>query len=546
MHILRLFWNGPLDGARLGFLVTAMAALGNVGLIALVNVAAEREAVGTPIGLRLFLGYALLMALFYLANRMSLESANALLQQRLATLQRRVCDKVRNTELRTVEALGRGRLLTTIGQETNQLAQAFPILVSASQSIVLLPLTMLYIAWLSPAAFVVVLGVTAVGLVFFTLRRRRLRHDMATVNAQESAMLDAVGHVTDGFQEIRLNADRNDALYAHFETVVGRLETTVAGIGRNWSEMLMFGNAFLYVLVGVVVLILPFFFSGFSDAVYKIAAVAIFCAGPVTSVTSAVPLLDRANIGLQTVLDLERELDAAAITETDAVSDRYDDFRTITLDRVGFQFSPWWQTGGFRVGPLDLTLRRGELVFLIGGNGGGKSTTLKLLSGLYEPSEGEVRVDGEAITRETLQSYREIFSCIFTDFHLFSRLYGLEHVDPATVTALLTRMKLDHKVTFSDGAFSTQSLSTGERKRLAMVVLLLEDRPVLVFDEWAADQDAGFRHIFYTELLPGLREQGKTVIAVTHDDRYWSYADRRIRLDLGQIVPQPPLMLTAT
>lgn len=543
MHILRLFLNGASDRLWTGLLVTAMAAIGNIGLIALINVAAEREALGSPVGLRLLLIYVCLLAIFYLANKMSLEAANALLQRRLAALQRRICDKVRDTELRTVEALGRGRLLTTIGQETNQLAQAFPVLVSASQSVVLLPLSMLYIAWLSPAAFLVVLGVTAIALVFFALRRQRLRRDMATVNAQESAMLDAVGHATDGFQEIRLNANRNDALYAQFETVVGRLETTVAGIGRNWSEMLMFGNAFLYVLVGVVVLILPFFFSGFSDAVYKIAAIAIFCAGPVTSLTSAVPLLDRANIGLQNVLELEQELDAALIPDRDAAGPSFEMFRSITLDGVIFQFLPWWQSGGFRVGPLNLTLKRGELLFLIGGNGGGKSTTLKLLSGLYEPSEGEIRVDGITITRDRLQAYREIFSCIFTDFHLFPKLYGLEQVDPDLVTALLARMKLSHKVTFSDGAFSTQSLSTGERKRLAMVVLLLEDRPVLIFDEWAADQDAGFRHIFYTELLPELRKRGKTIIAVTHDDRYWSCADRRIKLDLGQIVAQPPLLL---
>lgn len=545
MNVLRLFLNGSSDRLWSGLLVTAMAAIGNVGLIALVNAAAEREALGTPVGLRLLLIYVCLLAIFYLANKMSLHGANALLQHRLAALQRRICDKVRDSELRAVEALGRGRLLTTIGQETNQLAQAFPVLVSASQSVVLLPLSMLYIAWLSPAAFLVVLGVTAIALVFFSLRRRRLRRDMATVNAQEAAMLDAVSHVTDGFQEVRLNADRNDALYGHFNVIVGRLETTVAGIGRNWSEMLMFGNAFLYVLVGVVVLILPFFFSGFSDAVYKIAAIAIFCAGPITSLTSAAPLLDRANIGLQNVLDLEQELDTGVVPEITEPTHRFDDFRTIVLDRVAFQFLPWWQSGGFRVGPLELTLKRGEMLFLIGGNGGGKSTTLKLLCGLYEPSEGDIRVDGVAVTRECLQSYREIFSCIFTDFHLFPRLYGLEEVDPDVVTALLARMKLSHKVSFADGAFSTQSLSTGERKRLAMVVVLLEDRPVLIFDEWAADQDAGFRHLFYTELLPDLQKQGKTIIAVTHDDRYWSCADRRIKLDLGQIVPQPPLMLTA-
>jgi putative ATP-binding cassette transporter len=107
---------------------------------------------------------------------------------------------------------------------------------------------------------------------------------------------------------------------------------------------------------------------------------------------------------------------------------------------------------------------------------------------------------------------------------------------------LLQYMGLEDKVKFSDGRFSTQDLSTGQRKRLAMVVALLEQREVYLFDEWAADQDAWFRDVFYKGLLPALKRTGKTVIAVTHDDRYWDCADRCIALDVGEMVPEQRLI----
>ena len=212
-------------------------------------------------------------------------------------------------------------------------------------------------------------------------------------------------------------------------------------------------------------------------------------------------------------------------------------FRKISLDNASFTYKTEKGSSLFCAGPWSFAIARGEVVFLTGGNGSGKSTALKLISGLYRPESGSIRVDGFEVTDGTLQSYREMFTCIFTDFHLFKGLYGLEDVDPEQVDSMLRLMGLEEKVTFSNGRFSTQDLSTGQRKRLAMVVALLEQREIYLFDEWAADQDAWFRDIFYRVLLPALKRSGKTVIAVTHDDRYWSMADRCIELDAGEIVP---------
>jgi putative ATP-binding cassette transporter len=352
-------------------------------------------------------------------------------------------------------------------------------------------------------------------------------------------MLESLTHVTEGFPAIRLNADKNDALFARYTQIVDDLESLVVGIGGKWVVLLLFSNAFLYGLLGVVVFVLPGFFEGYTDIIYKIAAAAIFCVWPVGAITTAAPLYSRASIGLGHVFRLEDMLDSNALAGgARAVPERsrFSGFREIRFEEVGFAYKDAVGNDSFSTGPWSLQLRRGELLFLLGGNGSGKSTALKLMCGLYPVNTGRILVDGIPVETESLQEYRELFSCIFPDFHLFDRLHGLDHVDAAQVTALIARMGLAEKVAFADGRFSTQDLSTGQRKRLAMIVTLLEDREICFFDEWAADQDAHFRAAFYEEILPELKRRGKTVVVVTHDDRFWHLADRSVTLDLGRVV----------
>jgi len=192
------------------------------------------------------------------------------------------------------------------------------------------------------------------------------------------------------------------------------------------------------------------------------------------------------------------------------------------------------------LGPIDLILKPGELVFVVGDNGSGKTTLIKLLLGLYAPQEGEVILDGKPVTADSRDDYRQLFTTVFSDFYLFEELVTdeMHKAQGLSEKALpyLQRLEIAHKVSVKDGTFSTIDLSTGQRKRLALVHAYLEGRPVLVFDEWAADQDPAFRHLFYTELLPELRTKGHLLIVISHDDRYFHLADRVVHMASGQIV----------
>jgi putative pyoverdin transport system ATP-binding/permease protein len=534
MYLLRLLEIDRHVTIKGIVLVTSLAGLGNATLIGIINKGAEQAASKQPFSAQLVLLYICAFAFYYIANRASLQRANSYLQERLGALRKRIVGKIRKAPLRTIETVGHGELFAAVAQETNHLSQNLLIFVSAIQSVFLLIFCLLYIATLSVPSFVVVTTFMAAGLWIFWRRRVALNILLAKVYGYEAAMLDSMQGFTEGFQEIRLNAKKNDSLFRNFTHIVDDLEKEVVGVGRDWVMLLQFANAMLYALVGVVIFVLPMFFEGHTDVIYKIVAASIFIIGPVTAITGATNFYAKAEIGLGHVYRLEELLDKAAQTGAlEPEVSRFAGFSNIEFEDISFSYRDGSGQTLFATGPWSLPLKRGDITFFVGGNGSGKSTVMKLMCGLYLPDAGRIVVDGQEVTEESAQEYRELFSAIFPDFHLFDRLHGLSDVDPEKVNDLIKRMELEEKVIFDDGGFSTLELSTGQRKRLALIVGLLEDRDIYLFDEWAADQDAHFREIFYGEILPGLKKRGKTVLAVTHDDRYWSCCDHRMALDLG-------------
>ena len=213
------------------------------------------------------------------------------------------------------------------------------------------------------------------------------------------------------------------------------------------------------------------------------------------------------------------------------------EWRRLDFEGAMFTYQPDVDGNAFALGPLDLTLRRGELVFLTGGNGSGKSTFVKMLTGLYSPQVGAIRLDGLAITDKNRDWYSQLFSAVFSDFYLFDGLLGLSGPDlDARAQRHLVELELDGTLQIRNRTLSTTALSQGQRKRLALLTAFLEDRPIYVFDEWAADQDVHYREIFYTRLLADLIARGKTVVVISHDDRYYHLGDRIVKLESGKLV----------
>jgi putative ATP-binding cassette transporter len=303
---------------------------------------------------------------------------------------------------------------------------------------------------------------------------------------------------------------------------------------------MVFSQAFIYIVLGAIVFVLPQLKPDFSSDIVSTTTAMLFAIGPLSSLVSMIPQYEQLNLSVRNINSLEEELDQHLNPDEVQVIEglnRFANFQRIDVKGLYFQFSNGENTDHFSIGPLDLTINKGETIFLVGGNGSGKTTLLKAMTLLYNNLQsGNIFVDDKIVDNTNYLEYRELYSAIFYDFHLFSKLYGLEKIEPGRVNNLLRLMQIDHKTEFKDNHFTRQNLSTGQRKRLALIVSLLEDKPIFIFDEWAADQDPQFKDYFYDVLLKTLKAEGKTVIAVSHDDRYFNVADRVIKMDYGNFV----------
>jgi ABC-type siderophore export system fused ATPase/permease subunit len=187
----------------------------------------------------------------------------------------------------------------------------------------------------------------------------------------------------------------------------------------------------------------------------------------------------------------------------------------------------------FGIGPIDLEVKSGEILFIIGGNGSGKTTLAKLLTGLYEPDEGKVLINNKVVESGYLSEY---FSTVFNPSFLFEKLYNINVKNKQSeIKKYLKVLNLEEKVVIEENKYNTIDLSGGQRKRLALLQCYLEDSPIYLFDEWAADQDPGYRNFFYRTLLPEMRKAGKIVIAITHDDHYFDVADKILKMKDGRL-----------
>lgn len=522
--------------------LAVVCGVANGVLLALITTGAS-EAESDKAGIRLLLMFMAAIGVFILTKKYSLHRSVIIVEQMIMRLRTRICDKLRRSELVFVEGLGKGDLYAKISQDANLVSQSAFVIVNLSQEAIMVFFALMYIAWMSMMAFIIIVCSVAVGTLVYMNHWKSMRPDLSLLTQRDANFLDSLGHIIDGFKEAKLNRKKNQALFDRFTEISQGILDLKVKLGVKWVTDIMFSHVFFYILIAIIVFLLPRLSETYSDIVLKMTAAVLFIIGPLEAIVGGAPLFTRATVAIENLYELELRIDATLgdqptgdqPTGGQPLRDLRG-FQRIALKDVVFEYPNGDDPSTFTLGPVDLSFERGEMLFIVGGNGSGKSTLLKLLTGLYAPASGTVSVDSMPLDRGTIGGLRELYSAIFADFHLFDRLYGLEEVDEDRVRNLIREMQLDAKTGFVDGRFTHVNLSTGQRKRLALIAALLEDREIYVFDEWAADQDIYFRDQFYHSILKRLKEAGKTVIAVTHDDRFWGVADRVVKLELGRVV----------
>jgi putative pyoverdin transport system ATP-binding/permease protein len=521
--------------------LTGASGIANAMNLAVINAAVDALKGGGP-SWRHFVLFGLNITLFVYSLRYILYESTRIAEAAICSVRLRLADKIRRCDLQALESIGEGDIHARISRDTLAIAQAARPLFAAAQGVVMVLFTMAYITAVSPVAMLLCLILIGGGAAKYLRDRKAYDKGLQDASKQEDELFESLDGLLKGFKELRINKLKSDDVFAEFESTATRVQQVRTRVNVLFSNNIVFVEMFFVILLGAIAFVLPVLATSFSGSATKIVAAVLFFFGPLSNVVVMIPVLSQVNVIVDNLQRLETKLDEAlaksAGQETTPLVD-LSAFKAIRLDGLCFTYRDPDGNSTFQVGPIDGEIRRGEILFLVGGNGSGKTTFLKLFTQLYSPDQGVIRVDDVEVGPANIQSYRNLFSAIFSDFHLFDKLHGLRDASPARVDELLRLMEISNKTAYRDGRFTTTHLSTGQRKRLALVVSYLEDKPVYVFDEVAADQDPQFRRYFYETLLLEMKSAGKTVVVVSHDDRYFHVGDRVLQMDYGKLIDLP-------
>ena len=445
--------------------------------------------------------------------------------------------KLLATPLKKLQSLGKPNLLVILTQDIDAFIQAFQLLPHIFINSITIVACLGYMAWLSWPLFIFISITLLVGVFAYHFAERRPLQHMFVLRERMEKIYQNFRNLTEGSKELQLNAERG-TLFIDQVIAPGAqdFKRTFIKVFTGYTWVMNIGTLLFYLVIGIFLFVIPNLITVSAGILTGVTLILLYLIGPISTVINMMPALRGASVALMKVQQLGNEL-----TSTESVQMSTDQFASqaqlkLELKGVCHHYPGDTEDSQFMLGPMDLTIHQGELLFIIGGNGSGKTTLAMLLLGLYQPEAGTIALNGVPVTEANLENYRQYFSAVFSDFHLFEQLLGTDQQALSDRTTHYIKLfGMAHKVKVIDSKFSTIDLSSGQRKRLALVSSYLEDHPIYLFDEWASDQDPVFKRVFYTELLPDLKARGKTVLIITHDDAYFHLADRIIKLEDGHL-----------
>lgn len=457
-------------------------------------------------------------------------------QKAVAALRVELVRKLQRVPFKRFEQLGQARVLTTLTDDVAVLSQGLYQLPSFAINVAVSLGGAFYLVYLSWQTLFLIGGLILAGAAVYRLLLRRAYRTYGNARDERDQLNNHFVTLTQGMKELKLHRPRRrvyteEELHSSTERL---MELDVKSHSR-YTLAHSSTHFFLMVLIALVVFVSPLFLEISETTVSGYVLISLFLMGPLSGIAGALPAFSRAGVAVERVRKLGVSFERGVQETATSGSNTEMSFDTVELVDTRSVYTRE-DDSPFELGPVNLKLKRGELVFITGGNGSGKSTLAKLLTGLYAQESGQILWDGRPVTDENRDDYRQLFTAIFSDFFLFESLIGLESSKlDERAQDHLRDLGLDKKVKVERGVLSTLALSQGQRKRLALLTAYLEDRPIYVFDEWAADQDPTFKKVFYGKLIQELKAQGKTVVVITHDDRFFHLADRHLEMREGQL-----------
>lgn len=512
-----------------GLSVTALLATVNRGLH-------SADGMGTGVVLA-FAGLCLLALLSSIGADIG---TNFVGQKVIAKLRKDLGAKVLAAPIEQIERYRTHRLIPVLTHDVDTISDfAFAFAPLAISTTVILG-CLGYLAVLSWPIFLMTLLAIGIGsAVQYVAQSKGIKGFYAARNAEDN-LQKHYSAIAEGAKELRIHRPRRHAM--HTRNIQGTADKICDTHIRSINIFVIaksLGSMLFFVVIGLALTLQQFWPSSDPAVMSGFVLVLLYMKGPLENLIGNLPIISRAQIAFRRIADLsERFSSPEPHLLLDDADKTVPAMKHLELRNVQYAFPTVEGSEPFKLGPVNLSIEPGEILFIVGENGCGKTTLIKLLLGLYTPQQGEIRLNGLPVDALGLDDYRQMFTTIFADYFLFDDLVQNDKALPDDATQYLERLEIAHKVSVRDGAFTTTDLSTGQRKRLALVNAWLDERPVLVFDEWAADQDPTFRRIFYTELLPDLKRLGKTIIVISHDDRYFDVADQLVRMQAGRVITE--------
>jgi putative pyoverdin transport system ATP-binding/permease protein len=535
MKIIHLLLKNSGKPFYLAAICSFISGASSAGVIAVINYEIANLPNLPAWLLWLFISLCLILCVFRFISWVLI---TRLSQEVIYNLRLEMTQGILNCPLQHLETVGAPKLLATLTGDIQAIAQASGTISQLIVNLALLLGSLVYLCWLSPSIFIGFLLFMSIAFYSYQLLIKQGRKYFILARQTQDILFKHFRTVTEGTKELKLHRPRRQSFISE------DLRSAAEDFKRyqiNGMNIFAFANPWgiilFFIPLGLLIFVLPNFTNISVAVISGYALTTLYMINPLRAITISLPEITQANIALNKIDSLGISLSEKTIEPNFPTGSDFDnDWTSLELVDINHTYQGEKEEHQFGLDNINLKFKPGELVFIVGGNGSGKSTLIKLITGLYTPDRGQILLNNIPVQDDNREWYRQQFSVVFYDFYLFERLLGIESNRETEIQNYLNLLEIEHKVTVKDGNLSTTNLSQGQRKRLALLTAYLEDRPIYVFDEWASDQDPVFKEIFYKKLLPQLKSRGKTVIAVSHDDRYFTECDRLIKLDYGRII----------
>lgn len=523
--------------------VAVLAALCGTGVLFLLN-AEVKDIEQYRYSLPTAVLFVVLLVIYRVAQNRLIKNAARAIEVALDHKRQLVVADVLKLSLRDIELLERSRLRDGIAANYGSLSQTIVPIISGAESLILLVFMFAYVVSLSLFAgglSVLVVGLTVVG---YLNRSKQMETEMATAAAADARFRALTDAISGGSKELQLSLRRRLGLEEAMATSSSALANGRSASASHFADLIATGTTISYLMAGAVVFVMPLLTQQADGDISRIVVAVIFLLGPIGSVVQTVQQFTIAQYCLSAIngfeLDVASRVAEVAGSSQQSAGLQIDSPSPAVFKKITMRSVRYVHTGNqaFAIDDIDLTLQKGEIVFLTGGNGSGKTTLLRVLTGLYPRTSGGLQLNGQEVAKMPPQDYRELFSGVFADFYIFDRPFGLDEQELSDFSDWLKLLGIRDLLGEDLTKISADHLSTGQRKRVALALALAEQRPILVLDEWAADQDPETRKRFYEEILPSLKVEGRTIFAITHDEQYFHLCDRRLHMIEGQFQPR--------